>query len=87
MRIPIDGENQLVEKEEQTGSEVSINIERANKKCRKDLNKFQTRDKEGVDKILTFLKEKVRIRSRQESLTFSLRVHVKALSASPAIYN
>jgi hypothetical protein len=56
LRIPIDGENQL-EEEEQTGSEVSINIERANKKCRKDLNQFQTRDKEGVDKI-HFLKKK-----------------------------
>jgi hypothetical protein len=67
-------------------SEVSINTQRANKKCRMDLNKLQTRDKEGVDKI-HFLKNKIRIRSRQESLTFSLRVHVKALSPSPAIYN
>jgi len=55
--IPIDGDNQL-EGEEQTGSELSINIERASKKCRKDFNKFQKGDKEGVDKILTFLKDK-----------------------------
>jgi hypothetical protein len=58
-RIMKDGENQLEEEEEeQTGSEVSINTGMANKKCRKDLNKFQTRDKEGVEKILTYLKEK-----------------------------
>jgi hypothetical protein len=56
--IPIDGANQLGEEEEQTGSELSINIERASKKCRKDFNKFQKGDKEGVDKILTSLKEK-----------------------------
>jgi len=30
--IPIDGANQLGEEEEKTGSELSINIERANKK-------------------------------------------------------
>jgi len=56
--IPIDGANQLGEEEEQTGSELSINIEGASKKCRKDFNKFQKGDKEGVDKILTFLKDK-----------------------------
>ena len=56
LRIPIDGENQLEEEEEQTESELSINIE--SKKCRKDFNKFQKGDKEGVDKILTFLKDK-----------------------------
>ena len=39
--IPIDGDNQLEEKEQQTVSELSINIERASKKCRKDFNKFQ----------------------------------------------
>jgi len=32
--IPIDGDNQLEEEEEQTGSELTINIERASKKCR-----------------------------------------------------
>ena len=53
--ISIDGDNQLEEGEEQTGSELSINIERASKKCRKDFNKFQKGDKEGDDKILTFL--------------------------------
>ena len=56
--IPIDGANELGEEEEQTGSELTINIERASKKCRKDFNKFQKGDKEGVDKILTFLKDK-----------------------------
>jgi len=56
--IQIDGASQLGEEEEQTGSELSINIERASKKCRKDFNKFQKGDKEGVDKILTFLKDK-----------------------------
>jgi len=56
--IPIDGANQLREEEEQTGSELSINIERASKKYRKDFNKFQKGDKERVDKILTFLKDK-----------------------------
>ena len=70
LMIPIDGENQLEEEEEQTGSEVSINIERANKKCRKDLNKFQTRDKEGVDKILTFLKEKNKDKKQAGELDF-----------------
>ena len=30
----------------------------ASKKCRKDYNKVQKGDKEGVDKILTFLKDK-----------------------------
>ena len=85
--IPIDGAKQFGEEEEQTGSELSINTERASKKCRKDFNKFQKGDKEGVDKILTFLKEKNKIRNSQESLTSSLQVHVKALSASPAIYN
>jgi len=54
--ISIDGDNQLEEEEEQTESELSINIE--SKKCRKDFNKFQKGDKEGVDKILTFLKDK-----------------------------
>ena len=53
--ITLDGDNQLEKEEEQTGSELSINIERASKKCRKDFNKFQKGDKEGVDKILTFL--------------------------------
>jgi len=56
--IPIDGANQLGEEGEKTGSELSINIERASKKCRKDFNKFQKGDKEGVDKILTLLKDK-----------------------------
>jgi len=56
--IPIDGANQLGEEEEQTGSELSINTERASKKCRKNFNKFRKGDKEGVDKILTFLKDK-----------------------------
>ena len=46
--IPIDGDNQLEEGEEQTGSELSINIERASKKCRKDFNKFQ-----ATRKVLT----------------------------------
>ena len=53
--IPIDGDNQH-EEEEQTGSELSINVERASKRCRKDFNKCQKGDKEGVDKILKFLK-------------------------------
>ena len=56
--IPAVGANQLGEEKEQTGSELSINIERASKKCRKDFNKFQKGDKEGVDKILTLLKDK-----------------------------
>ena len=68
--ILIDGDNKLEEEEEQTGSEVSINIERANKKCRKDLNKFQTCDKEGVDKILTFLKEKNKDKKQAGELDF-----------------
>ena len=47
--IQIDGANRLGEAEEQTGSELSINIERASKKCRKDFNKFQ----KGKGKVLT----------------------------------
>ena len=46
--IPIVGANQLGEEVEQTGSALSINIERASKKCRKDFSKFQKGDKEGV---------------------------------------
>jgi hypothetical protein len=42
--MPIDGDNKL-EEEEQTGSELSMNTERANKKRRKDFNKFQKSDK------------------------------------------
>jgi len=56
--IPIDGANQRGEEEEQTESELSINIERASKKWRKDFNKYQEGKKEGVDKILTFFKDK-----------------------------
>jgi len=66
--IPIDEANQLGEEEEQTGSELSINIERASKKCRKDFNKFQKDDKEGVDKILTFLKDKNKDKKQAEEL-------------------
>ena len=47
--IPIDGANQLGEEEGQTRSALSINIERASKKCRKDFNKFQ----KGKRKVLT----------------------------------
>ena len=47
--ILIDGANQLGEEEGQTGSALSINIERASKKCRKDFNKFQ----KGKRKVLT----------------------------------
>jgi len=67
--IPIVGDNQL-EEEEQTGSELSINIERASKKCRKDFNKFQKGDKEGVDKILTFLKAKNNDKKQAGELNF-----------------
>jgi len=68
--IPIDGANQLGEEEEQTGSELSINTERASKKCRKDFNNFQKGDKEGVDKILTFLKEKNKDKKQPGELDF-----------------
>jgi len=68
--IPIDGDNQLEEEEEQTGSELSINIERASKRCRKDFNKFQKGDKEGVDKILTFLKDKNKGKKQAGELDF-----------------
>jgi len=68
--IPIDGDNQLEEEEEQTGSELSINIERASRKCRKDFNKFQKGDKEGVDKILTFLKDKNKDKKQAGELDF-----------------
>ena len=68
--IPIVGDNQLEEEEEQTGSELSINIERASKKCRKDFNKFQKGDKEGVDKILTFLKDKNKDKKQAGELDF-----------------
>jgi len=67
--ILIDGDNQL-EEEEQTGSELSINIERASKKCRKDFNKFQKGDKEGVDKILAFLKDKNKDKKQAGELDF-----------------
>jgi len=68
--IPIDGANQLGKAEEQTGSELFINIERAGKKCRKDFNKFQKSDKEGVDKILTFLKDKNKDKKQAGELDF-----------------
>lgn len=68
--MSIDGANQFGEKEEQTGSELSINIERASKKCRKDLNKFQKGNKEGVDKILTFLKDKNKDKKQAGELDF-----------------
>jgi len=68
--IPIAGDNQLEEEEEQTGSELSINIERASKKCRKNFNKFQKGDKEGVDKILTFLKDKNKDKKQAGELDF-----------------
>ena len=67
--ILIDGDNQL-EEEEQIGSELSINIERASKKCRKDFNKFQKGDKEGVDKILAFLKDKNKDKKQAGELDF-----------------
>jgi hypothetical protein len=65
---PIDGDNKL-EEEEQTGSELS-NTERASKKRRKDFNKFQKGDKEGVDKILTFLKDKHKDKKQAGELDF-----------------
>ena len=68
--IPIDGANQLGEEEEQTESELSINTERASKKCRKDYNKVQKGDKEGVDKILTFLKDKNKDKKQAGELDF-----------------
>ena len=68
--IPTDEANQLREEEEQTGSELSINIERASKKCRKDFNKFQKGDKQGVDKILTFLKDKNKDKKQVGKLDF-----------------
>jgi len=68
--ITIGGANQLGEEEEQTGSELSTNTERASKKCRKDFNKFQKGDKEGVDKILTFLEEKNKDKKRPGELDF-----------------
>ena len=68
--ISIDGANQYVEEEEQTGSELSINRERASKKCRKDFNKFQKGNKEGVDKILTFLKGKNKDKKQAGELDF-----------------
>ena len=68
--IPIDGANQLGEEEEQTGPELFINIERASKKCRKDFNIFQKGDKEGVDKILTFLKDKNKDKKQAGELDF-----------------
>jgi len=68
--IPIDGANQLGEEEEQAGSELSINIERASKKCRKDFNTFQKGDKEGVDKILTFLKDKNKDKKQAGEIDF-----------------
>ena len=40
------------------------------KKCRKDFNKFQKGDKEGVDKILTFLKEKNKDKKQPGELDF-----------------
>jgi len=67
--IPIDGANQLGE-EEQTGSEMSINIERASKKSSKDFYQFQKGDKEGVDKILTFLKDKNKNKNQEGELDF-----------------
>ena len=68
--ILIDGANQLGKAEEQTGSELSLNIERASKKCRKDCNKFQKGDKEDVDKILTFLKDKNKKKKQPGELDF-----------------
>jgi len=68
--IAIDGDNQLEEEEEQTGSELSINIERASKKYKKDFNEFQKGDKEGVDKILTFLKDKNKDKKEAGELDF-----------------
>jgi hypothetical protein len=68
--IPISGDSQLEEEEEQTGSELSINIGSASKKCRKDFNKFQKGDKEGVDKILTFLKDKNKDKKQAGELDF-----------------
>jgi len=49
---------------------LSINIERASKKYRKDFNKFQKGDKEGVDKILTFLKDKNKDKKQAGELDF-----------------
>ena len=49
---------------------MSINIERASKKCRKDFNKFQKGDKERVDKILTFLKDKNKDKKQAGELDF-----------------
>jgi len=68
--IPIDGDNQLEEEEDQTGSELSINIGRVSKKCRKDFNEFRKGYKEGVDKILTFLKDKNKDKKQAGELDF-----------------
>jgi len=68
--IPIDGDNELEEGEEQTESELSINIERASKKCRKYFNKFQKGGQEGVDKILTFRKDKNKDKKQAGELDF-----------------
>jgi len=49
---------------------LSIYTERASKKCRKDFNKFQKGDKEGVDKILTFLRDKTKDKKQAGELDF-----------------
>ena len=49
---------------------MSINIESTSKKCRKDFNKFQKGDKEGVDKILTFLEDKNKDKKQAGELDF-----------------
>ena len=52
------------------GSELTIDIERASKKCRNDFNKFQKWDKEDVDKILTLLKDKNKDKKQAVELDF-----------------
>jgi len=49
---------------------LSINIERASKTCGKDFNNFQKDDKEGVDKILTFLKDRNKDKKQAGELDF-----------------
>ena len=57
-------------KKNKQGPELSINIERAGKKCRKDFYKFQKGYKEGVDKTLTFLKDKNKDKKQAGELDF-----------------
>ena len=62
---------------------MSINIERASKKCRKDFNKFQKGDKEGVDKILTFLKDKNKVKKQAGELDFFFAIACESTERLP----